>query len=513
MNSMKKIISLFPLLLLLTITHASTQVTRPTGVMVAPGTLSDDAVTVIWQKPDQHKKIVGYRVYVNGKEIAKVQQCNFRITGLKPSAGYQVAVAAEGAGEMLSAQTAFVSIITKPKSTVLNVADFGAKGDALTLNTVAIQKAIDACPYQGTVRIPPGTFLSGALHLKSNMTLLIEKGGVLQGSQRETDYLPMIRNRFEGWELDTYASLINAGQLNHTGGYTAENIAIRGEGSIVGGSRALAKSMIAQKGMRGRGRLICLLNCRNVEIQGLEIKDSPCWTIHYIYSSNITCHDLAISSTVENGDGIDPDSSVDSYIFNCSFSTTDDCIAIKSGKNPEGYFIGKPTKNIQVTSCDFKSGHGISIGSEISGGISHILVRDCKAGNLIYGLQVKGTPERGGVVEHIVVKDCQLRKISILTKLPYNNDGAAAPQQPLFRDFEFSAIDMTEATEKEGIITINGFSDSLHYTSGLSFSGIKLPEDVSVKIAHAKNIHFQDVKTLSGHAPQYLVSNSFEIHY
>ena len=199
------------------------------------------------------------------------------------------------------------------------------------------------------------------------MTLYIEKGATLKGSVTPEDYLPMILNRFEGWEMKTYASLLNAGTLNRNGSYNVKNLRITGGGTISGGGRRLGDAIVKIAGLRGRGRLILLMNCQDVSISNLTITEPPCWTIHYLYSNNISCHNLTIiTKGIHNGDGIDPDSSTDSYIFNCTFDTGDDCIAIKSGKNPEGYFVAKPTKNVSITDCDFIRGHGISIGSEMS---------------------------------------------------------------------------------------------------------------------------------------------------
>ncbi|WP_158639479.1 glycosyl hydrolase family 28 protein [Arachidicoccus ginsenosidivorans] len=162
------------------------------------------------------------------------------------------------------------------------------------------------------------------------------------------DYLPMIHNRFEGWELMSYASLINVGVMNHNGGFSVENLRICGQGAITGAGGALGTAMQNKSGIRSRGRLILLMNCKNVDLQGLTIQNSPCWTIQYVYCEGVSLHGLDIKSTAHNGDGIDPDSSDDSFIFNCCFSTGDDCIAIKSGKilkviglasQPEGYVL------------------------------------------------------------------------------------------------------------------------------------------------------------------------------
>ncbi|WP_170113669.1 glycoside hydrolase family 28 protein [Mucilaginibacter yixingensis] len=421
-------------------------------------------------------------------------------------------IKAETKNGKLSPASISTKFTTNAKGRVLNIIDFGAKGDDVTLNTQAIQKAINECPKGGAVLIPAGTFLSGALYLKGFMTLKVAKGGILKGSINEADYLPMYNNRFEGWEMKTYASLINAGVMNHDGGFVVEQLSIQGEGTIRGGGTPLAKQMIDKAGLRGRGRLFCLMNCKNVELQGLNIENSPCWTIHYIYSKGVNCHDLNIVSTAHNGDGLDPDSSDDSFIFNCTFSTGDDCIAIKSGKNPEGYIIGKPTCNVRITDCDFAKGHGISIGSEMSGGVSGVLVRDCKAGPLLHGMQIKGTKDRGGYVKDVTVMDCALQQITIFSAVNYNNDGAAAPVLPTFENFSFSNIDLTGALIKEPVIDINGFNDPQHKLRNVVFQKINLPEDAAVKITDADNVSFQNVKTVSGKAPKYLAENSVIRH-
>jgi polygalacturonase len=357
------------------------------------------------------------------------------------------------------------------------------------------------------VRIPRGVFVSGALFLKSDLTLQIDAGGVLQGSAATGDYEPFILNRFEGWEMKTYASLLNAGRLDRAGPANVHNLRIRGEGKISGGGTPLGKAMVAAHGDRSRGRLICLMNCENVEIQGVTLTEPSSWTLHYIYSENVTCHDLTINTAVRNGDGIDPDSSRNSYIFNCTFDTGDDCIAIKSGKNPEGNVVNRPTENVRIFDCRFVAGHGISIGSEISGGIRNVLVEDCVAGKLINGLQIKATKDRGNVVEGIVVRDCNLQKISILTVLGYNNDGEPAPEPPYFRNFRFENIDLTQADPKAAII-VNGFSAPGHRTRNVRFDQIKLPAGAVIKIDQAEEVGFSNVTTADGQKPVFEITRS-----
>ena len=485
----------------------------PLNLTIAPGTVSATSVTVVWDKPEQYKDIVGYRLFLNGKEAGSSSKCNFRFVDLRPGSKYTLAVKAVDKAGGLSALTAPVSFTTVKAGKVLNITDFGAKGDNATLNTKAIQKAIDACPKFGTVWVPEGTFISGALYLKSNMTLEIAKGGELKGSSHIEDYLPMIENRFEGWELKSYASLINAGVLNHKGGFSVENLRICGQGAITGAGGALGAAMQAKSGIRSRGRLILLMNCRNVDLQGLAIQNPPCWTIQYVYCQGVSLHDLKVTSTAHNGDGMDPDSSDDSFIFNCSFSTGHDCIAIKSGKNPEGYYIGRPTRRVRITDCNFIKGHGISIGSEMSGGVSDVLVRDCVAGPLLQGLQIKGTKERGGYVKNVRVQDCQLQKITVFSAVNYNNDGEAAPQIPTFENYSFKNLDLSSARPDGTVIEIHGFQDKDHKLKNVTFSDILLPANSTVSVNDAEDVVFSDVKTTTGAQPVYKIKGSTDIQY
>lgn len=485
----------------------------PQNPIIAPGSVSASTATLVWDKPEHYKNVTRYHILLNGREVGVSEKCNYMLNGLKHATAYLVTLKAESKDGNMSAATRTIKFVTRAASKIVNVVSYGAKGDGRTLNTRAIQNAIDDCPLFGTVVIPSGKFVSGALYLKSNMTLQIDKGGVLQGSDNVEDYLPMMKNRFEGWEMETYSSLINAGTLNNKSGYTTENISIKGYGTIRGGGGELGKKMIDSKGIRSRGRLILLMNCKNIELQGLTIENSPCWTIHYIYSKGITLHDLNIVSTARNGDGIDPDSSDDSYIFNCSFSTGDDCIAIKSGKNPEGYIIGRPTTNVRITDCNFIKGHGISIGSEMSGGVSNVLVRDCQAGPLLYGMQIKGTKDRGGYVRNVNVLDCRMQQITIFSAVNYNNDGAPAPVVPTFENFSFSNIDLTTTTGKAPVIDINGFSEPGHLLKNVSFSNITTIAGAKVKVSWSDHIKFENIKTVDGKKPDFEISNSESVSY
>ncbi len=478
------------------------------NLKIAPGTLSQNEVTIIWDKQTNVSN-PQYELFLNKKSIAIIDKTNFTIKNLLSNTKYTVKIISKKGSQKTS-----LSFKTANTSTLFNILDYGAKTDTTFINTKAIQAAINACCNGGTVVIPKGTFKSGALFLKSNMTFFIEKDAILKGSIDTSDYLPLIKNRFEGWEMETYASLINVGTLNRNGTYNIKNLRITGGGTIKGGGKKLELACKGARGIRSRGRLILLMNCQNVSIDNLTLTEPPCWSLHYIYSNHISCYNLLINTKgTHNGDGIDPDSSTDSYIFNCTFDTGDDCIAIKSGKNPEGYYVAKPTNYIKITNCNFIGGHGISIGSEMSGGVSNILIQDCKAGSLLYGMQIKGTKERGGYVKNIIVDNCELMKITIFSKLNYNNDGEAAPKLPTFENFTFKNIDLSNANTNEPVININGFKDPKNLLKNVKFENIILPQNAKVIINDAKKITFSNVKSITGEKPEFVIVNGKEIVY
>ena len=272
------------------------------------------------------------------------------------------------------------------------------------------------------VYVPAGTFLTGALTLHDHMELYLEEGAVLQGSSNPEDYLPRIPSRFEGTERECYQSLLNLGVMDHRAGCTSEDVLIRGKGTISGGGRLLAERMMAAERERlkeyihslgdkvlecenantipgrARGRPIQICNAKNVRITGLTLQNGPGWNVHMIYSEQIvTDHCIFRSEDIWNGDGWDPDSSSGCTIFACTFYTGDDSVAIKSGKNPKGNEIGRPCSHIRIFDCICAYGHGITMGSEMSGGIEDVVIWDCDLGNSLYGLEIKGTKKRGAL--------------------------------------------------------------------------------------------------------------------
>lgn len=225
--------------------------------------------------------------------------------------------------------------------------------------------------------------------------------------------------------------------------------------------------------------MINMSNCKNIAICDLALGFGPAWNIHMIYSSDIITFNCKIeSSGVWNGDGWDPDSSENCIIFGTEFATHDDGIAIKSGKNPEGNIVGKPTRNIKIFDC-FGS-YGVAIGSEVSGGIDGVYIWDCSYCDSL-GVTIKTTTKRGGYIKNIKVKDCTMAGVAIMTNLEYNNDGEAAETVTELENFEFNNLVLfAECINRQGErclqspIFIDGFNDNEHFVENVKFSNIKI---------------------------------------
>ena len=293
---------------------------------------------------------------------------------------------------------------------IYNIADYGARPDGKTVCTRAVQRAIDLCGKGGTVYVPEGTFVTGALYLKSDMTLYLEKNSKLLGSGDLNDF-PIIGCPFEGYEQLCYASLIN------TDGAPCRNITIDGEGTLdANGVELFHKEMSEGKGKRGR--IVCIRNCENLTIRGVTLRQSPAWGLHLVYCKNVLIENIVVHTKYdENGekyrdvyncDGIDIDSCGGVVIRNSLISSQDDCIAVKSGRDAVGRRVNIPSENITIENCEFKSGFGVAMGSEMSGGVKDVYVRDCRFTDTHSIASVKTVRGRGAYIRNVHYENCTL---------------------------------------------------------------------------------------------------------
>lgn len=428
---------------------------------------AEDFAVLFWEKPEDAGKQTLYRVADEEGNTWSAASTHVTVTGL-PYESRRVFTVSYSAGTGDDGNDVWkllgsVTVKTDRKKEKIDVtkAPYSAAGDGETSDTKAIQQAIDDCRPDQIVYIPAGVYKCGALDVKSDTDICLAKDALIQGTVDPKDYLPLIPSRFEGLERTCYRSQINIGRLDREAGVTCRNVRIYGEGSILSGGVPLAKaeantekerlaSVIASidveaEGLensgtlpgRVRGRLINVSCAENIWIHGITAGMAPAWNLHFVYSKNIVTDSCTIvSAGVWNGDGWDPDSSQDCTIFGTTFFTEDDSVAIKSGKNPEGNRIGIPSSHIRIFDCSCSSGHGLCIGSEMSGGVEDVSIWDCDMRRTWAGIEVKACPKRGGYVRGLKVRDCSVSHISVHDAV-VNMDGEGAPDMPFFSDFEF----------------------------------------------------------------------------
>ncbi|HEX8098171.1 MAG TPA: glycoside hydrolase family 28 protein, partial [Pyrinomonadaceae bacterium] len=265
-----------------------------------------------------------------------------------------------------------------------DVTRYGAAGDGKTDCTESFRKAVEACNKAGGGRVvvPAGVFLTGPIHLKSNVNLYVSKGATLKFSQDTSKYLPLVFTRFEGMELMNYSPFVYA--------FEQENVAVTGEGTLDGQSdgahwwpwkgnaehgwkkgdpdqkraRKVLEEMVEKgtpvaerkfgEGSYLRPQFIQPYCCKNVLIEDVTIKNSPMWEINPVLCRNVTVRNVKIASHGPNNDGCDPESCADVLIKDCEFDTGDDCIAIKSGRNADGRRLNVPSESIVIQGCRMK---------------------------------------------------------------------------------------------------------------------------------------------------------------
>lgn len=550
----------------------------PVNVIVPAAATTYSSVALIWDKPKAYKAITGYKVYINGnpQAVTAADETYYTAENLESDTEYSFEVTAF-IGENESKKTEAVTAKTDKKGTVRNVmkAPYNAKGDGIILDTAAIQAAIDDCEDNDIVLIPDEyTFLTGALDLKSNMVL--EINGTLLSSKNAKDFEKatdesrtysagtavgvsyteeapkrLVWSRIEGWEQYSYRSLINIGSLDESKDYSTDdnyvckNVKICGKGTITGDSYRggyapingnatalaidegnsanifydIANSETSENNIRSRirGRLINVSNAQNVYIKGVTVAKPPMWTVHMIYSDNITTNGVQFeTSGYRNGDGWDPDSSTNCTIFNCNFNTGDDCIAIKSGKNPEGNAIARPSRNIKIIGCKSDGGLGLAVGSEMSGGVEGVYVRDCVLSNTRYGIELKGNKVRGGYIKDFHVQDSTVDRV-LVHSVTYNADGEAAGTSPVFSDMSFKNMYIRGYSSEKSSPWINtsieleGFTNKdktdEFYVKNISFeditvgTGKNITQTISMK--YCRNIAFDHVLQSDGGIPFY----------
>ena len=282
-----------------------------------------------------------------------------------------------------------------------DVRSLGATGNGTVKDTAAFQKAFDACAAGGgEVVVPAGNYLIGSVVIGSHTTLRLEKGAALAGSPDADDY-PLLQARWEGRLRECHRALLCASN--------ATQIAIVGPGSIEGN---------AALGNLRNPRGPCLVEpveCQDVVLDGFSTQFVRLWSIHLVFCDGVVARNLTIRSRRNNGDGIDVDSCRHVRIEHCDIDTGDDAIALKSGRGTEGARMGRPTEEVVNTNCILGSAFaGVAIGSELSGGIRHVVMEDCVFTSGANSIFIKSRDDRGGSIEDIQGKNLDCRASTFL---------------------------------------------------------------------------------------------------
>ena len=384
--------------------------------------ISNSSVTIEIENNNPYFSEKNYDVLINGEVYQQGINTNiFSVFGLESNKEYEISVICDDIVKK--------TFKTNYEYVALNVRRFGAKGDGISDDTNFVQACINACPKDGTVIIPRGTYLVRPIFLKSDITIKLEKNAKLLGDIDRKNYpiLPGMTlltdetdeynlGSWEGNPLDCFASIITGIEVN--------NVNIIGEGIIDGNaSNSDWWVNVREKRIAWRPRGMFLVRCNNINCQGITVTNTPSWNLHPYFSNNIRFIDMKIINPKisPNTDGCDPESCDKVDIIGVHFSVGDDCIAVKSGKIYMGRKYKKPSSNFNIRNCSMNFGHGaIVLGSEMAGGIKDFVISKCIFNETDRGLRIKTRRGRGkdAIIDGIVFDNIKMNKV--LTPLVIN---------------------------------------------------------------------------------------------
>ncbi len=416
-----------------------------------------------------------------------------------------------------------ISLQAADGSKIFDVRQFGAKGDGKTLDTAAIQEALDDCGRAGggTVEFSPGIYLSRPLTLRTKTTLRLDAGATLKATDEPGDFLPddvAWSDILNGSKKGPLAPFISGKDLT--------DIKICGEGTIDGsGAKWWVPAEAARRKKSGytlpRPNLIVLTRVQHLEVTGVTLQNSP--KFHLVPDD---CQDVLIAGVTilapehaANTDAIDPSSCKDVLITNCTIDVGDDNVAIKSGKKIAGR--GFASEDITVADCTFLHGHGMSIGSETDGGVRNVVVNNCTFENTENGIRIKSQRGKGGVVENISYSDLTMKNVdpAITFTCYYMNNSAkdAAPASaskedsaaavsekiPVYRDLRVTNL---KATCEKSAGVILGLPESC--ISNVVFENVIVSAKTGLTIHNAKGIQFKNSVVMVESGPAFRAENA-----
>lgn len=388
-----------------------------------------------------------------------------------------------------------------------SIADAGAVADDVGATTQAFSRAIQVCAQAGggRVLVPPGRWLTGAIRLRSGVELHVAEGATLVFSTDPAHY-PLVATRWEGVELINYSPLVFADG--------EQDVAITGRGVLEGQGEAwwswssgrqfgwrpglpdqrkarqalfdmAERSVPVAERIFGDGHylrpmMVQFQNCANVLVEGVTLRNAPCWTLHPVLCRNVIVRDVRVIGHGPNTDGCDPESVEGMLIERSTFDCGDDCIAIKSGRNADGRRLARPTRDILIQDCVMKDGHGgVVIGSEVSGGVEGVFARRCRMDSeqLWYAIRFKNNAMRGGRVENIYFRDIAVGRVSraaITCDFNYE-EGATGGFTPMLRNVR---IERMRARGAAQVVDLHGLAhapiENIHL-SDCRFEGVTRP--------------------------------------
>lgn len=441
---------------------------------------------------------------------------------------------------------------TSPQGTkIYQVTDYGAIADGTTLNTEAIQKAIDACAEAkgGIVTFLSGRYLTGSIYLKEGVHLIVPKGVTLLGSTEINNY-PDIDTRVAGIEMVWPSALINVlGQKNVK--LSGDGV-IHAQGKIFWESYWNLRREYEGKGLRWivdydsrRPRTLLVSESTDVTIEGLTFQQAGFWTIQLLYSSYCTVDGVIIQNNIgghgPSTDGIDIDSSSYILVENCDIDCNDDNFCLKAGRDADGLRVNRPTEYVVIRNCLSRAGGGLlTCGSETSGGIRYVLADGLKAKGTNVGIRLKSAMNRGGTTEHIYVRNVDMEDVGTVfeatmnwnpsysySELPREYEGKTLPSHwvkilekvdasrgtPYFKDIYLSDFIIRNSrtlmsVEGSEVSTMTNFSFSnmeaevqtvgtADYAKDWTFSNVKVKakDQQSLQIENSSGVTFPEQKT------------------
>lgn len=398
----------------------------------------------------------------------------------------------------------------KISANIIRLTDFGAMGDSMTNNKPAFDKAINVCKKKdgGKIVVPPGIYLvNGPIHLVSNTCIELQKGAKIVFGTNPADYLPVVPTSWEGTFLYNYSPLIYA--------YKAKNIAITGEGTIDGNGKdgfskwydlqkpaqQLSRDMNHQgiplsqrqfgKDHYLRPQLIQFFECRNILMEGVTIRNSPFWSVHFLKSENITARKIKFDAFNKNNDGFDPEYAKNILIEDVEFNNADDNVAVKAGRDHEGRQTATPSENIIIRNCRFKGLHGLVIGSEMSAGVQNVFVENCTYGGYCKrGVYLKSNPDRGGFIKDIYINNVDFGEVEDAVFITSYYHGEGKGYETDIRNVFFDNVKFKKATNA-GLV-IQGYPSKK--VSNIHFSNLKIDSCANaMSFTNAENIVFSNV--------------------